>query len=153
VTNFFQRGGGWVVAQALLMLAVVVAALLFRGNGGNVGMVVFGIILLGLGAVVGFAGAIALGRNLTPFPRPSQNTQLVRRGVYAWMRHPLYTSVMAASLGWALMWQSWPAWWVAVLLIPFFDAKARREERWLRATFPEYAEYARRVRRFIPWIY
>ena len=47
----------------------------------------------------------------------------------------------------------WPALLVAAMLIPFFHAKARREERWLREKFPEYAEYERRVRRFIPWIY
>jgi protein-S-isoprenylcysteine O-methyltransferase Ste14 len=38
-------------------------------------------------------------------------------------------------------------------LAPLFDAKARREERWLRQKFPEYAGYERRVWRFVPWIY
>jgi protein-S-isoprenylcysteine O-methyltransferase Ste14 len=35
--------------------------------------------------------------------------------------------------------------------MPFFHAKARREEHWLRWQFPEYADYEQRVRRFIPW--
>ena len=57
------------------------------------------------------------------------------------------------AIGWALVWQSWPALLVAAALIPFFAAKARREERWLREKFPEYAAYEQRVRRFIPGIY
>ena len=106
-----------------------------------------------VGAGVALAGAMALGRNLTPFPKPSDSAQLVRHGIYAVIRHPLYTSVIAVALGWALVWQSWPALLVAVMLVPFFHAKARHEERWLREKFPDYADYERRVRRFIPWIY
>ncbi len=52
-----------------------------------------------------------------------------------------------------MVWQSWPAFLAAAMLIPFFHAKARHEERRLREKFPDYAEYERRVRRFIPRIY
>jgi protein-S-isoprenylcysteine O-methyltransferase Ste14 len=61
--------------------------------------------------------------------------------------------VFCGSVGWALVWQSWPALLATLALAPFFDAKARREECWLRQQFPEYASYEQRVRRFIPWIY
>ena len=111
---------------------------------------VFFVIALGCG----FAGTVALGRNLTPFPKPSAHTQLVQGGIYGLMRHPLYTAVFCASVGWALVWQSWPALLARCLRAgKFFDAKARHEERWLRQQFPEYADYEQRVRRFIPWIY
>jgi protein-S-isoprenylcysteine O-methyltransferase Ste14 len=33
------------------------------------------------------------------------------------------------------------------------DAKARREEVWLLETYPAYAAYRRRVRRFFPYLY
>jgi len=56
-------------------------------------------------------------------------------------------------MGWALVWRSWPALLAALALAPVLCAKARREERWLRQHFPEYAAYERRVRRFIPWIF
>ncbi len=105
------------------------------------------------GACVALAGALALGKNLTPFPKPAERARLVQNGIYSLIRHPLYTSVISVSIGWALFWQSWPTLLVSLALIPFFQAKARREERWLREKFPEYADYARRVRRFIPWVY
>jgi protein-S-isoprenylcysteine O-methyltransferase Ste14 len=94
---------------------------------------------------------MALGRNLTPFPKLGEQAQLVRHGIYAVIRHPLDASVIAGAIGWALVWQSWPALVAAAFLIPFFLAKARREERWLRETFPEYADYERQVRGFVPW--
>ncbi len=136
----------------MLLTAVALLAVFFRGRYSPVIMIA-GMVLMLVGAVVALAGAMALGRNLTPFPKPSDSAQLVRHGIYAVIRHPLYTSVIAVAIGWALVWQSWPALLAAAMLIPFFQAKARREERWLREKFSEYAEYEKRVRRFIPWIY
>ena len=150
--RFLQRGGAWVAGQGILLMAVALLAVCFRGGGFPI-VVVAGVALMLVGAGVALAGAMALGRNLTPFPKPSAQAQLVRHGIYAVIRHPLYTSVIAVALGWALVWQSWPSLLVAVTLIPFFSAKARREERWLREKFPEYAAYEQRVRRFIPGIY
>jgi protein-S-isoprenylcysteine O-methyltransferase Ste14 len=51
------------------------------------------------------------------------------------------------------MWGSAIALIVCLVEAFFFDAKARREERWLAEKFPEYAGYCRRVRRLIPWVY
>ena len=151
--RFLERGGCWVLGQGALMVTVVVLAFSHRGEGRNFTMIIPGVLLLGLSAVVGLAGVIALGRNLTPFPKPSTNTRLMQRGIYAVIRHPLYTSVMAAALGWSLVWQSWPAVSAAGILILFLNAKAKHEERWLGEQFPEYGDYAKRVHRFIPWGY
>ncbi len=151
--NFQERGGLWVVAQALLLLLVLGFSLLFQAADYCAGIFTAGAISLALGAVTGIAGALALGKNLTPFPQPLAQATLVRHGLYAYIRHPLYTSVVLFAAGWALAWQSWPALAVAALLVPFFDAKARREEAWLKTRFSEYEEYARATRRFIPWIY
>ena len=153
VPSFFQRGGHWVLGQSALLLAVIVLAPRFRADRPPVVLTIAGSVLLSLSAVVGGAGALGLGRGLSPFPKPAANARLIQRGVYAWVRHPLYTSVMAGALGWALVWQSWPALLAGLVLSLFLDAKARHEERWLREQFPEYAEYAQRVRRFIPWVY
>lgn len=137
------------LAQFALMLAVGGLAVMFPGRGGAVGLVAGGGLLL-LGAGFGVAGAVALGRNRTPFPCPREGSQLVRRGIYAWVRHPLYTSVILLGLGWAWVWHSAVSLGAALLLIPFFRAKARREERWLSARFPEYETYRREVPAFLP---
>jgi len=110
-------------------------------------------LLLLIAAGIAVAGAAALGKNLSPFPNPITHAKLVQHGIYTRIRHPLYTSVILVAFGWALAWLSWPAALVAAALIPFFHAKSSREEKLLRARFPEYAEYMARTRRFIPWIY
>ena len=151
--NFIARGGAWVVVQFALMTAVIVLGVMFPGDWTCLPVIAAGSVLFVVGGYFGIAGMLVLGRNRTPYPQPRDGSELVQRGIYARVRHPLYTSVMLASLGWALIWQSAASCGAAVALIPFFHAKARREERWLRQQFPDYAGYERRVRRFIPWLY
>lgn len=151
--SLLQRGGVWVLAQAVLMAAVFTLAVLRHARNPHPAFVACGVLTMIAGAAIGLAGAVALGHNLTPLPHPRDESRLVRSGIYARIRHPLYTSVTLAALGWALAWQSWPAGLAALCLAPFFAAKARREERWLRAKFPEYDEYARQTPGFLPRLF
>lgn len=151
--RFTQRGGWWVVGQFVLMIAVAVLSIACRDESKHRLFFLCGLILLAASAICGIGGTMALGRNLTPFPKPSVGAKLVQHGIYGLIRHPLYTAVICAALGWSLIWSSWPAFAVSLALAVFFDAKARHEEVWLRRQFPDYTRYERRVRRFIPWIY
>jgi protein-S-isoprenylcysteine O-methyltransferase Ste14 len=151
--NFLQRGGLWVLGQSALLCVVVAGGLLYRNQWQSPVITLCGAALLLIAAGCGLAGTVSLGRNLTPFPKPSASGTLVRSGIYGFIRHPLYTAVFCGSVGWALMWRSWPALIAALALGPLFDAKARREERWLGQQFPEYSSYAQRVKRFIPRLY
>ncbi len=135
------------------MLAVAVLGIACRGPSKHLPLLVCGLVFLAGSSVCGIAGGITLGRNLTPFPKPVGSTQLVQRGIYGLIRHPLYTAVICGAIGWSLIWSSWPALAASLALAVFFDAKARHEELWLRQQFSDYARYERRVRRFIPWIY
>ena len=148
--GFIARGGFWVLIQFMLLVTMVVLAVIFHEEASWGGVRVMGIFLILVGGVFGISGVGILGRNATPLPYPRDGSELVQNGIYARVRHPLYTSVMLASLGWALAWVSWVALIPSLLLMPFFHSKARQEERWLREKFPEYADYARRVPRFIP---
>jgi protein-S-isoprenylcysteine O-methyltransferase Ste14 len=148
--SFAARGGAWVAAQSILMVAAVVLAVMFPGDWTQIPVIVIGVGLFIIGGCFGIAGVMVLGRNRTPFPQPREDSELVRHGIYARVRHPLYTSVMLASLGWALIWQSMAAYVAALTLIPFFHAKALREEHWLREQFPGYVDYMKRVPRFVP---
>jgi protein-S-isoprenylcysteine O-methyltransferase Ste14 len=151
--NFLQRGGLWVLGQGVLLCAVVAGGLLCRNQWQSLVLTLCGALLLMIATGCGVAGTVSLGRNLTPFPKPSASTELVQTGIYGLMRHPLYTAVFCGAVGWALVWRSWLALVAALALGPLFDAKARVEERWLRQQFSEYAGYEQRVPRFVPWIY
>lgn len=147
------RGGGWVLAQSLLMSALVAAGPLDTARWHRPWLVVCGAVLFLLAAAVGIAGVVHLGDNRTPFPAPRLGSRLVRTGIYAHLRHPLYASVLTWGFAWALLWQSAAALALAVLQIPFFMAKASSEELRLRAQFKDYPEYARRVKRFLPGLF
>ena len=141
------------MAQFVLLAAVLALGPCFHGNGQSLFSLVSAVFFWGLAAICGVTGTLALGKNLTPFPNPGASGALVQTGIYGWMRHPLYVAVTCAAAGWVCFWKSWPALAVTLVLALFFDAKARREERWLKDRFPEYETYAGRVHRFIPGIY
>jgi protein-S-isoprenylcysteine O-methyltransferase Ste14 len=151
--GFWERGGIWVVCQTVLLSGMVVLSLAYRAESRHLGLFLLGIAFLVFGAGFCLAGALAMRKNLTPFPKPLPQAQLVRHGIYAHVRHPIYTSVLFGAIGWSLLWQSRLAFIIALSLIPFFTAKARREEHWLRNRFPEYAVYAEDTWRFLPWIF
>ena len=111
-------------------------------------------VALGLaGASLTLAGALHLGRNLTPFPRPREDAILIRSGAYRLVRHPIYSGLILAAFGWALFVGGVLTLLYALALLVLMDAKTRHEERWLIAKFEEYGDYKRRVRRLIPYLY
>lgn len=147
-----DRGGIWVAGQMALLAAIVLVPRRLPGlpewpEPLRQPAVLAGLLVGGAGGLVALAGGRALGANLTPFPRPIEDGQLVQDGIYSLVRHPIYTGILLAALGWALVRASSPALLLSLVLALFFDRKARREEAWLREQYPEYAEYAERVRR------
>jgi protein-S-isoprenylcysteine O-methyltransferase Ste14 len=86
-------------------------------------------------------------------PEPKASGRLVTGGPYRYMRNPMYSAVLlfaaAEVVAYGDMWKI--ACWFLLALVLL--AKALLEEHGLRAHFPGYAEYARRVRRFIPGVF
>jgi protein-S-isoprenylcysteine O-methyltransferase Ste14 len=154
-SEFTTRGGWWVLAQVPVMLAALVAPLVWGAGSFDCANAIqlAGAAVTALGILLAIAGLVALGRALTPFPRPLANARLRQSGVYGWVRHPIYGGLVLASLGWSLSWLSLPGLVCSVVVLLFFDRKSAFEERLLRARFPEYAGYALRVRKLLPWIY
>lgn len=153
--DFVTRGGLWVLAQLPLMLLVLVIPPQ-SGSGHFVPVEPFqfaGVLVTGLGAVLIVWGLISLGDALTPFPRPLEEVVLRRNGAFRLMRHPTYTGAILASLGWTGWWLSGTGLLPVLALAIFFDRKAAYEETWLRKKYPGYADYARRVKKFIPGVY
>ena len=106
-----------------------------------------------LGGLLMVAGFFSLGTNLTILPRPRVKGALVESGTYRIVRHPIYSGIFFAALGWGMWERSWLLVGYALLLFMVLDVKARREENWLTERFPEYEVYKKRVKRLIPYIY
>jgi hypothetical protein len=58
-----------------------------------------------LGAWVGIAALRMHGRKLTPLPEPNPALGLLRSGVYAVIRHPMYTGLLLSAFGLAIVLQ------------------------------------------------
>jgi protein-S-isoprenylcysteine O-methyltransferase Ste14 len=80
-----------------------------------------------------------------------KNRELTVTGPYAYTRNPLYLGSMLMAAGFAVALLSWP---LAVLLTAGFAViyipVIAGEEQFLRATFPGFEEYCRRVPRLLP---
>lgn len=110
-------------------------------------------VLLLTGSLIAATGAISLGKNLTPLPRPKEDAKLIVSGAYRLVRHPIYSGITFMAFGWGMWLHNWLTIGYALLLFAFFDIKSRHEERWLEEKFPEYNAYRKRVRKMIPFVY
>jgi protein-S-isoprenylcysteine O-methyltransferase Ste14 len=108
-------------------------------------------------ALVEFAGLLLifvciLGRTwCTLYIGGYKKRELITKGPYSVVRNPLYvfTSLGAAGMG-AQTGSVVIALLSAAATVAIFSTVARREEAFLAATFPEFADYAARVPRFWP---
>ena len=147
-----KRGEGWFVVQlvlfAVILLAPPVPPLTFP-----LWLRALGLGILVAGGVVGTGGILALGSNLTAFPKPIEDGTLVTRGMYSLVRHPIYTGLILGTLGLGIFRESLLGIGLAIVLFIFFDLKSRREETWLMEAYPGYVAYRQRVKKLIPWVY
>ena len=115
-------------------------------------------------AWVVLAAGIALGvwavsanrpGNFNIRPLPKAGGQLVRNGPYAYIRHPMYSSILLAALsgvygvdipGRTLVGTAF----FALLAVLWF--KSGLEEKWMATQHPDYAAYQKESSRFIPWL-
>lgn len=140
----------WVWGQMMLIGAIGAGVPLLVGSRPGPHRAV-GLVLLIAGAAVVGAAARALGRSLTPSVVPVQGGELVERGLYRVVRHPIYLGVILALAGWGLVWGTWWSGLVSgAAALVWFDRKATAEERLLLQRFPGYAAYRRRVPKLLP---
>jgi hypothetical protein len=80
--------------------------------------------------------------------------RIVESGIYRWTRNPMYLGHMIYLAGVAVVLQSWIAFAVFAIHLPWFNARAREDERHLGELFGEpYRDYCRRVKRWIPGVF
>lgn len=107
------------------------------------------------GAALGMWAALWMSarqrRRFSVTPLPDAHERLVTDGPYRWIRHPMYTAVLAVVLPAALA-GPWPSVVAGVALLIVLVAKYRFEDRLLSARFPEFDAYRRRTGALLPGI-
>ncbi len=87
-----------------------------------------------------------LGRNLSPFPRPIKNSNLVTTGIYRFTRHPMYYSLIFISFGVFVTKLSFYYLFLSTSLGLIIKFKIALEEQYLKNRFKNYLFYKNDVK-------
>ena len=152
------KGEWYVVVQVLLFMLVIFGPRTADGSsswggfGGALSLLI-GLFLVVTGGLISAWALLILGRNLSALPHPLDDAVMVMTGPYKFVRHPIYSGIILAALGWGFIVQGYLTLLYGLVLFVFFDIKTRREERFLMKKFSQYASYRERVRKLIPYFY
>ena len=112
---------------------------------------VLSIALTALGVWVAVWARLSLGKNWSGAVTVKVEHQLVRRGPYAWVRHPIYTGLLLAMVGMALARNQLCGVFAVALLWLGAWLKSRDEERLMLKTFgADYEDYRRSTGALFP---
>jgi protein-S-isoprenylcysteine O-methyltransferase Ste14 len=112
---------------------------------------VSGVAVTALGIGLAIWARFYIGQNWSSAVTVKIDHQLIRTGPYAWVRHPIYSGILLAMLGTAIVRRE-PRGFLALALLWFaFRLKSRMEERFMMSTFgSEYENYRHSTGGLIP---
>jgi len=111
-----------------------------------------GLALLVAGLAFACWARVHLGRNWSGSVTVKEGHELIRSGPYAYVRHPIYTGLITAVLGTAIVSGTVRAALGLVIIALSLLGKLRTEEGFMRETFPgEYQRYSADVPALIPF--
>jgi protein-S-isoprenylcysteine O-methyltransferase Ste14 len=114
---------------------------------------VLGMLMTLAGVLFACWARVVLGTNWSGVVQVKQDHELIERGPYAWVRHPIYTGLLMAFLGTAVAIGELRGFLAVAIVAVSFWRKLRLEERWMGEEFGEvYADYMRRVKALVPGI-
>lgn len=160
VKRTVERSAGW--ARLLVWVAVIVLFIRVSHIPGlRQPMWPRTAALSALAALVTVAGLIVcvwaravLGRNWSGTIAFKEGHELIERGPYAYVRHPIYSGFLLMGLGTAIGSGRLESFLLLATAAVVLGIKARFEEQFMSRHFPEaYPQYRRRVRALIPGVW
>lgn len=137
----------FVVVQSLLLAALLIS---FAWRVGRVLVAAppivadLGKIIATCGAVLAVSAVLSLKSATRLSPEPSA-AELVDRGIYRYLRHPMYSAAILVAMGLILIQPRLPVVVTGGAVILFYLVKTRYEETLLVQRYPEYAAYRART--------
>lgn len=113
-----------------------------------------GVVVLAAAVFVFWRAHADLGLNWSPTLEIREKHELIKRGIYGVIRHPMYASQWLWVIAQPLLLQNWIAGFLNLLVfIPFYFLRVRAEEQMMLDSFgAEYGEYMRTTGGVLPKI-
>jgi protein-S-isoprenylcysteine O-methyltransferase Ste14 len=108
-------------------------------------------VLCAAGIALLLVAIFRIGQSVQIAPEPKKTATLVTTGVYKYLRHPIYTAIIAVVIGLFLRRPTLPIAIAGLAVIVFLLVKVRFEETLLRARYSQYAEYMTTSWGILPW--
>jgi protein-S-isoprenylcysteine O-methyltransferase Ste14 len=107
-----------------------------------------------LAVALGWAATRRIGKQWRYEAALIEDHELIQTGAYAWVRHPIYASMLGMVLATGLAWTWWPMFIAGMIVfMTGTEIRVRAEERLLAARFQEsFTAYRSRVPAYIPFI-
>lgn len=143
------------VSALAFILSFVLAGLDYRFGWSSLPRWLIGLAaLVQLGSYVMYAAVMKQNAYLSRTVKVQEGQQVVDRGLYAVVRHPMYTATVLMFLAMPLVLGSWPAFAVMLLYPMVIVQRIRNEEKLLSEGLAGYREYTARVKyRLIPFVW
>lgn len=111
-----------------------------------------GVLFLAGAVLVFWRGHVDLGLNWSPTLEIRENHELITRGIYGIIRHPMYASQWLWVIAQPLLLQNWIAGFLGALTyIPFYFLRVNAEEQMMLDSFgTKYQEYMKTTGRVLP---
>ena len=110
-------------------------------------------VLCVIGLVFAVWARVTLGRNWSGVVTLKEGHELVERGPYRFVRHPIYTGILTMFFATALAQGHLSGFVGTLLMFASFWIKLRDEEKLMLQQFPErYADYRRRAKCIVPFV-
>lgn len=111
-----------------------------------------GLLLAVAGLLVIAFAVLQLNNNLTAFPTPKEDGTLIQTGLYKFVRHPIYSGIILASIGFGCYNGSLWKISIGLALWLLFFFKSSYEEQLLANHFADYSSYRQNSSRFFPFL-
>ena len=112
-----------------------------------------GVVLIAAALYVFWRAHADLGLNWSPTLEIREKHELITRGIYGVIRHPMYAALLLVGISWASDHPSFSRWMLYVLLLLVLVTKMKLEERILSNRFAAYQEYQRSSWKLVPFIW
>lgn len=112
-----------------------------------------GVILTLLGVFTAFWARAILGRNWSGRVTIKQDHELIQRGPYAFVRHPIYTGLLLGMLGTSFVYGHARCFVGLLVMLLGLWLKSQTEEQFMVQQFGDnYLQYRQRTRALVPFL-